>query len=343
MLNYGNSSVIHASLHLAGNRNHNEGATFSNSPLELNEVTEKGLADFLMAPFSRQFEEFRFSKESLVKPLIEQVFAGTLDLHEASKEITDLMYEAGEHPKITRGESLIAFVRGLVYESTICDAICVVRLDQKENFLFTDIVENEGNFSLRVGSRNTKLDRAFLVLNLEDEQGLRSFAIDSASRGDEGYFWKERFLGLEPKQDKHFQTKQLMEVYKDFVQDEVVKNFEVSKVDQADLIQRSINYLKGNETFKMDEFQQQVINQPEVINAFKGYVEQQAIASDYRIPEEFEISAPTIKKQGKFVKSVIKLDKNFHVYVHGNKEMIERGFDEETGRHYYKLFFREEL
>ena len=39
-------------------------------------------------------------------------------------------------------------------------------------------------------------------------------------------------------------------------------------------------------------------------------------------------------------KSVIKLDKNFHIYVHGNRELIEQGEDEK-GK-YYKVYFKEE-
>ncbi|HWV68418.1 MAG TPA: hypothetical protein VN105_21315, partial [Chitinophaga sp.] len=60
------------------------------------------------------------------------------------------------------------------------------------------------------------------------------------------------------------------------------------------------------------------------------------------IPDEFEISAPAVKKQQKVFKSILKLDRNFHVYIHGNREMIERGFDEATNMNYYKLLFENE-
>ncbi|MFN6039537.1 MAG: nucleoid-associated protein, partial [Bacteroidota bacterium] len=39
---------------------------------------------------------------------------------------------------------------------------------------------------------------------------------------------------------------------------------------------------------------------------------------------------------------VIKLDKNFHIYVHGKHEFIEKGFDEEKGKKFYKLYFDSE-
>ena len=38
---------------------------------------------------------------------------------------------------------------------------------------------------------------------------------------------------------------------------------------------------------------------------------------------------------------VIKLDKNFHLYVHGSRELIEQGIDEE-GRKFYKIYYTEE-
>ena len=38
---------------------------------------------------------------------------------------------------------------------------------------------------------------------------------------------------------------------------------------------------------------------------------------------------------------VIKLDKNLPIYVHGSRELIEQGVDEE-GRKFYKIYYKEE-
>jgi hypothetical protein len=51
-------------------------------------------------------------------------------------------------------------------------------------------------------------------------------------------------------------------------------------------------------------------------------------------------SESAVKKQARVFKSVIKLDKNFHIYVHGNRELIEQGTDEK-GK-YYKVYYKEE-
>ncbi|MFM7764289.1 MAG: hypothetical protein ACKO6I_01410, partial [Sphingomonadales bacterium] len=38
---------------------------------------------------------------------------------------------------------------------------------------------------------------------------------------------------------------------------------------------------------------------------------------------------------------ILKLDKNFHTYIHGNREMIEKGTDPD-GRKFYKIYFENE-
>ncbi|MES1226514.1 MAG: nucleoid-associated protein, partial [Bacteroidota bacterium] len=48
------------------------------------------------------------------------------------------------------------------------------------------------------------------------------------------------------------------------------------------------------------------------------------------------------KKQAKVFKSVLKLDKNFHIYIHGRRDLIEKGIDEITGKKFYKIYFEEE-
>jgi hypothetical protein len=57
--------------------------------------------------------------------------------------------------------------------------------------------------------------------------------------------------------------------------------------------------------------------------------------------ESFDISPQAVKKQARIFKSVLKLDKNFHIYIHGDRELIEQGV-EKDGRKFYKIYFTEE-
>ena len=60
------------------------------------------------------------------------------------------------------------------------------------------------------------------------------------------------------------------------------------------------------------------------------------------LPEQFSISESAVKKSSRSMKSVIKLDKNFHIYVHGGEGLIKKGYDPETGMAFYQLYFKEE-
>ncbi len=119
------------------------------------------------------------------------------------------------------------------------------------------------------------------------------------------------------------------------------EDFDISKADKIDLLNRSIRYFKENEEFDLDEFSNIVIDNPRGAALFKTYKQEYELVMDAPIEESVSISNSAVKKQARVVKSVLKLDKNFHIYIHGNRELIEQGQDPD-GRKYYKIYFKEE-
>jgi hypothetical protein len=105
---------------------------------------------------------------------------------------------------------------------------------------------------------------------------------------------------------------------------------------------RSMDYFKTKEQFKLEEFTQEVIHHPEVVDTFMLYKENFETNRKFEIEDAFDIHLSAVKKQAKVFKTVLKLDKNFHVYIHGRRDLIEKGIDEQTGKKYYKLFYEEE-
>jgi len=84
------------------------------------------------------------------------------------------------------------------------------------------------------------------------------------------------------------------------------------------------------------------MQQVEVIDSFKNYKNTYADENRVSFEESFNINPSAVKKQAKNFKRIIKLDKNFHIYIHGKREFVEKGFDGDRGLHYYKLFYEEE-
>jgi hypothetical protein len=104
-----------------------------------------------------------------------------------------------------------------------------------------------------------------------------------------------------------------------------------------------MQFFRENESFEFDEFAENVMKQPEVIESFKQYKSFYENENEIRIADSFDISEEAVKKQARVMKTVIKLDKNFHIYIHGKRELIEKGFDDSNKMHYYKLYFKEEM
>jgi hypothetical protein len=147
---------------------------------------------------------------------------------------------------------------------------------------------------------------------------------------------------LHPHNNEYYQTKNALKLCKSFVVGKFPEQFEVSKADQAEMLNRSVKFFKQNEDFDIDNFANEVMQVPDVISSFKSYKTEFEVEHDLKLPDNFDISNVAIKKQSKFFRSVIKLDKNFHIYVHGDGHQIIKGFDQASGMHYYQLFFKEE-
>lgn len=94
------------------------------------------------------------------------------------------------------------------------------------------------------------------------------------------------------------------------------------------MFNKLVKFFKENDTFDMDEFASEVMVQPEVIDSFNKYKDDYQREWDIVISDNFSISESAVKKQARALKSVIKLDKNFHIYVHGDRKFIEQGQDE---------------
>ena len=104
---------------------------------------------------------------------------------------------------------------------------------------------------------------------------------------------------------------------------------------------RSVEYFKSNESFEKEDFEKKVFQNDELIESFRKYDSNYRQENEIDLTESFDISIPAVKKQARVFKSVLKLDKNFHIYIHGASELIEQGVDED-GRKFYKIYYKEE-
>jgi hypothetical protein len=187
----------------------------------------------------------------------------------------------------------------------------------------------------------SRIDKGCLIINKGEEEGYDVMIFDNQNRGEEAQYWKETFLGLTPQRNEFHHTNHFLTLAKQFITGPLEEELNIPKTEQVELLNRSIDYFRGKDAFDIEEFQTEVFANEDVINSFRSFGSRYVEANDYDIAASFDISHDAVKKQAKVFKSVVKLDKNFHIYIHGRTDLIEKGVDTD-GRKYYKIYYQEE-
>lgn len=254
------------------------------------------------------------------------------ELVEVSKNIHQHLKSVSKHPNIKDGDIFIIQYSDVKMNNTFYDALGIYKVENKDSFI--EISSRKLTFKKGIGSH--KLDKACLILFSKVPYTI--FIIDNSST--ETDYWKNEFIKADYKNDNINSTSQFLTLTKNFITQRLPQEFEISKADQASLLNKSINFFKENDHFDLDDFTNEVITDPNAATAFKQYKTDYEHEKDFMFSDSFSISSEAVKKQARSLKSVIKLDKNFHIYVHGNRELIEQG--EDNKGKFYKVYYIEE-
>lgn len=338
------SEHLKISLHRVGNKSLDEGISLADKLLTTSTDLNELLASYFLSPFKSE-EYYNFYHESELNlnetyVYVSKIFQNPENLYEESVRLAKHLYEKSTHPNIKAGEFYVAYFEECSFNGENIDAIGLFKSENKDTFL--KVMPWQGGFNIESehGININKLDKGCLIFNTEAENGYVVAVVDNTNKGAEAQYWMDNFLHLRQRKDEYYKTQNVLNLCKTFVTKELPRQFEVSKADQVDLLNKSVKYFKENEDFNIGEFAQEVMGAPEVVDHFKEYRRSYANENDIEFDDSFGISGSAVKKQARIFKSVIKLDKNFHIYVHGNRELIEQGTDEK-GK-YYKVYFKEE-
>ncbi|MBE7175140.1 MAG: nucleoid-associated protein [Mucilaginibacter polytrichastri] len=350
MISFFEASLDKLSVHRVGNKLQDEYFTLSDAPLTLeDEQLTDLLMQYFLEPFTKVNEIYHLWHPSADLALNEvfhfasEIFGGEKGFHDATQKIARFLYEVSSHPKIKSGELYVTLFRQVQIEGELLDALGIFKSETKETYL--KVQPGDAGFELlyeQDAININKLDKGCLIFNTAKDQGYKVAVIDQTNRSSEAVYWKDDFLQLKVRNDAYNQTNTLMGVVKNFVTQKLDEEFDIGKTDKIDLLNRSMKYFKEKEQFDMDEFGSEVIGNEKGIASFRNFKENFEDEFETEIGENFAISGAAVKKQAKVYKSVLKLDRNFHIYIHGNRNMIEKGYDEEKRMNYYKVYFEEE-
>lgn len=327
-------------LHKIGNKVLAEGAYFSDEELQINEATKEVLKNYFLGSFKSE-ETFQFYSDSYLQH--NYVFNSVCEIFEhqesfipQSQNIGRHLYDVAENPRVQGGELFIVFFKA--ENENEVDKIGIFKTEKREPFLNVFIEKNQP-IEIDYGTSLSKIDKAALIYNQDKETGYVLQVVDNNKNGDL-YYWFEDFLKVKQRQDEYFHTQETLSIYKDFINKQLPQEFEITKADQAEFLNKSIEFFKEKERFDYDEFTNEVLQDKTVIESFSNFKSDYEQEMQVSVSEAFDINPSAVKKQSRGFKSIIKLDKNFSIYVHGDRKLIDQGTDE-NGK-YYKLYFEEE-
>jgi len=345
MIDFTGVKLQNIATHFVGNKLRDEGIKVSAGEVNIVEGdTEKYLLKYFLSPFQDN-EKFNFTNPTELSlnalyTLISRIFVNTDSFYENTIELSKHLYKNSTHPKVNGGEFTVCLFENIFFDGLETTAIGLFKTEVKDVFLKFDSTKDNYIIKYENGVNIGKLDKGCIIFNLEAEDGYIVCIVDSNNSNDTQY-WKDDFLSIRPSADDYHFTKNFLSITKDFVTKQLSEEFEVSKAEKIDLLNRSVEYFKTHDRFEKECFEEEVFHNPEMIKSFRNFDEQYRENRNVDISDNFQISSQAVKKQSRVFKSVLKLDRNFDIYIHGNKDLIEKGV-EKDGRKYYKIYYEEE-
>ena len=342
MLDFSNAQFDQVVIHKVGNRSRNERLAIAAGTAYLNDEVKELLAAYFLRSFKiPQFYQFDFEtsfQENRVFSIVSEMFESG-DFYEHSKRLASYLYEVAEHPNIKGGEFYVVYFKDCLIEGELVDAIGLFKSETKETFLKVYQQGEKFNVECQEGININKLDKGCLIYNTEKEYGYKLSIVDKTNKGNEALYWIQDFLKAKEREDNFYHTANYLKMCKGFVEDVFNDENNIDRTDQIEMLNRSIEFFKEKQDFVVDEFEQKVMEQPEIIDAFNDYKSDFIAKNDLKVSDDFGISVDAVKKSKKDFKSILKLDKNFHVYIHGRRDFIEKGWDDARRLNFYKLYY----
>ena len=299
------------------------------------------LKKILLKPFEKYAATFEFAHEmgihyNVLFGLAKALAEGD-DFIEISQKILRHLVSVSKHPNIKEGDLFVAKFEDVWLENKSYEGLGIYKFEEKETYIETAAADREMSMQFKKGLGNRKPEKACLVIFTEEPYTL--LIIDNSSADTD--YWQNEFIKHKPKNDPVNNTHDFLSLTKNFVTGRMPQEFKVNKADQIDLLNRSVEYFKTHDTFDKAGFEEEVLHHDVIIESFRKFDQVYKKEHAVELSDNFQISPQAVKKQARVFKSVLKLDKNFHVYIHGNRELIEQGVDED-GRKFYKIYYEQE-
>ncbi|MBO9634905.1 MAG: nucleoid-associated protein, partial [Chitinophagaceae bacterium] len=281
-------------VHKIGNPSRGEELKLSENALTLNdEIVKDLLTKYFLGAFNEN-ELYHFTHLSdlqmnEVYRYVAAIFEDRESFLEQAAYLARFLYTKSTHVKVKEGELYVVLFDNVPFEGEYIQALGIFKSETKESFLKVFPHGQSYEVIHEEGVNINKMDKGCLVFRTNTVEGFKVCVVDSTNKNNDAQYWVEEFLQVTPYADSYHHTDKVLSLCKQFITNEYPEKFDVSKSDQIDLLNRSMDYFKSKENFSMQEFADEVMHHPEVVDTFMDYKKNFEQSRNFEITDEFAI------------------------------------------------------
>jgi hypothetical protein len=350
MLNFSEASILQIANCLVGNQSRYEGVSETKKTIAPSVVVEDFIVNMISKTFSNMAREMYFHKDrNQVGDWIGDIFSDNeIDL-KIFKRLSDSLYEASSYcPKFKQGEFLGILIENVSYGGEfLAPVLALIKVQEKNTFL--KVENNDANsVILPEFGISGKIEVGAVILPIGDNNIV--FSIDTITKNGDLSFWEEYFLRLDPIENDYFYTNHWMIIASEFIKSSLKFSLSQPQTTVIECLNRAGVYFKEQKDFDEEQFAKFIFKNIEGLDSEAAKELLLTKAAEYEVQyavellDTFILSDQAVKEKLKIFKSTIKLDTNFKIDVASTRsDLLENGFDEKTGKKYYKIFYDQEV
>ncbi|QQL45303.1 nucleoid-associated protein [Sulfuriroseicoccus oceanibius] len=340
--------------HLVGMALAKVGNPLRDEPLQ----TSKQLCEFdedeselLTATFLKSFKSLErqqfFHHSDLssneVYSYVDGVFSDPHTLVDNGAMIAKHLYAQSKHPQIKSGDLCVSYLDGVLVDGEPTQAVCIIKSESLVPFLQIAFDGDDLKLKTLDGIYPEKLDKGCLIVNRDKEEGYAVYVFDKS--GGSTHFWVRDFLGVQAVKDASFLTKRYSELCVAFAEKGLPEDTDPEQ--RREVATKAVSQISEVDEFDLNEFQEKTFDKPEVRQQFSEFKKNFEEEVGSKLDEKFAVVKDEAKKVEKKLKSRLKLDSGADIrfsapFLKKKDEFFEKGFDEERGLQYVKIYYDRE-
>lgn len=272
------------------------------------------------------------------------IFDDNETLLEQGELIARHLYAHSSHPNIKSGDLCVALIDDVVVSGELVQAISIIKSESKVPFLQISEIDGDLRLTTQQGIYPDKIDKGCLVINHDRDEGFVVYLFDKS--GANTHFWNRDFVGAAPVKSDDYLTRRFSELCVQFAEKGLPDD--TRQEERMEVASNSMSYLEEADEFELGDFKSNALRDPRRIEQFEAFRSHYEDETGHELEDKFTVSKTEAKKAKKRLKSRLKLDVGAELrfssgFIEQADHFLERGFDEERGMEFVKVWFYKEV